>query len=204
MGGAASEQKNAPELPIGRFLKSKSLGGNRVTLSVVLREGTLFAFTPDVADWLLRHDWHADRSVDVPEWVPAMHPAHSILKSFGGLSLLSYSDEFPDDPIAEIDFGILSPDDTTAANWSRLLGSTLIGIGVGHNQHENVYSDAEGKIYGRSLMHDAFYLLGPSLLACLHNLLTRTRAKPMLRPDQNSIRLYGRTFDSTSDELHRY
>jgi hypothetical protein len=27
-----AEQKNAPELPIGRFLTSKSLGGNRVIL----------------------------------------------------------------------------------------------------------------------------------------------------------------------------
>jgi hypothetical protein len=30
------EQKNAPELPIGRFLKPKSLGGNRVILVVEL------------------------------------------------------------------------------------------------------------------------------------------------------------------------
>ena len=30
----ADEPKNAPELPIGRFLKSKSLGGNRVILVV--------------------------------------------------------------------------------------------------------------------------------------------------------------------------
>jgi hypothetical protein len=29
------EQKNAPELPIGRFLKSMSLGGNRVILDVI-------------------------------------------------------------------------------------------------------------------------------------------------------------------------
>jgi len=29
-----TEQKNAPELPIGRFLKSKSLGGNRVIFNV--------------------------------------------------------------------------------------------------------------------------------------------------------------------------
>jgi hypothetical protein len=29
------EQNNAPELPIGRFLKSKSLGGNRVILTVL-------------------------------------------------------------------------------------------------------------------------------------------------------------------------
>jgi hypothetical protein len=28
-------QKNAPELPIGRFLKPKSLGGNRVILDVL-------------------------------------------------------------------------------------------------------------------------------------------------------------------------
>jgi len=30
----ADEQKNAPELPIGRFLTSNSLGGNRVILAV--------------------------------------------------------------------------------------------------------------------------------------------------------------------------
>jgi len=30
-----AEQKNAPELPIGRFGKSKSLGGNRVILGVI-------------------------------------------------------------------------------------------------------------------------------------------------------------------------
>jgi hypothetical protein len=29
------EPKNAPELPIGRFVKSKSLGGNRVILAVM-------------------------------------------------------------------------------------------------------------------------------------------------------------------------
>ncbi len=32
----ADEQKNAPELPIGRFLKTKPLGGNRVILGVRL------------------------------------------------------------------------------------------------------------------------------------------------------------------------
>jgi hypothetical protein len=32
-------KKNAPELPIGRFLKSKQLGGNRVILVVI---STLF------------------------------------------------------------------------------------------------------------------------------------------------------------------
>jgi hypothetical protein len=34
----SGEQKNAPELPIGRFLKSKSLGGNRVILDVLQRD----------------------------------------------------------------------------------------------------------------------------------------------------------------------
>ena len=39
----SDEQKNAPELPIGRFLKSKSLGGNRVILGVELNR---FAYEP--------------------------------------------------------------------------------------------------------------------------------------------------------------
>ncbi|MEZ6104134.1 MAG: hypothetical protein R3E01_34770 [Pirellulaceae bacterium] len=40
---ARHTQKNAPELPIGRFLKSKSLGGNRVILVVLsLALGNVF------------------------------------------------------------------------------------------------------------------------------------------------------------------
>ncbi len=35
-GDQVTEQKNAPELPIGRFLQSKSLGGNRVISNVIL------------------------------------------------------------------------------------------------------------------------------------------------------------------------
>jgi hypothetical protein len=31
----SDNHKNAPELPVGRFLKSKSLGGNRVILAVI-------------------------------------------------------------------------------------------------------------------------------------------------------------------------
>jgi len=38
MDDKCDEQKNAPELPIGRFLKSKSLGGNRVILVVTRLE----------------------------------------------------------------------------------------------------------------------------------------------------------------------
>jgi hypothetical protein len=34
MASAHAEQENPPELPIGRFLKSTSLGGNRVILVV--------------------------------------------------------------------------------------------------------------------------------------------------------------------------
>ena len=33
--GRVDEPENAPELPIGRFLKAKSLGGNRVILVVL-------------------------------------------------------------------------------------------------------------------------------------------------------------------------
>ncbi len=36
--GRVDEPKNAPELPIGRFLKSESLGGNRVILTVRRQE----------------------------------------------------------------------------------------------------------------------------------------------------------------------
>jgi len=42
------EQENAPELPIGRFLKSKFLGGNRVILVVLVATILLAATAPVV------------------------------------------------------------------------------------------------------------------------------------------------------------
>ena len=177
---------------------------NRLIVGVILSEPTLFDFSPDVLAWLAQNGWHTDRAVDVPSWIPSQHCAHSILQSFGGLSFLSYDDEFPDEPTAELEFRPLTLKDKTATIWSRLLRSKVVGIGYGHNQHENVYADADGRIYGGSLMHDAFYLRGLTLPDCFHNLLTNTRARSMLRPDQRSVMLYGVTFTSASEEVYRY
>ena len=48
------EQKNAPELPIGRFGKSKSFGGNRVILAVLSLKALSFDNTLLVRRSLLR------------------------------------------------------------------------------------------------------------------------------------------------------
>ena len=164
----------------------------------------MFDFSENVTEWLRKQNWHGHRRIEVPAGIPSGHPAESILASFGGLSLLRPDDEFPDDPIVEIEFQSLPPHDKVVKTWSNLLRSTVVGIGYGHSQHEKVYVDSRGRMYADSLMHDAFYLHGISLADCLHNLLIGARAKPMLRPDQPSVRLYGKLFTKNSPEVFRY
>ncbi len=172
--------------------------------AIILRESALFDFSEDVTEWLRKHNWHEDRRIEVPAWIPSGHPAESILASFGGLVLLRPDDEFPDDPIVEIEFQLLPPNDKVVNTWSNLLRSTVVGIGYGHSHHEKLYVDSRGRLYAASLMHDAFYLRGISLADSLHNLLIDARAKPMLRPDQRSVRLYGQEFTRNSPEVFRY
>lgn len=52
----------------------------------------------------------------------------------------------------------------------------------------------DGRVFGNSVVHDAFYFLGIDLREALQRLLCGRRAIPMLRPDQTSITLYGDTF----------
>jgi len=63
-----NEQKNAPELPVGRFLKSKSLGGNLVIL-VVLRiqsHSLMETLNDSTIKWFYRSSTHWNtRVIDI-------------------------------------------------------------------------------------------------------------------------------------------
>jgi hypothetical protein len=148
--------------------------------------------------------WHPGRQVEVSAEVPAGHPAWEILKAFGGLVIPEREPEPGWPVIEEFVFGLLTPVPAIISDWERFLHSRLVGIAEVHSGHAELYIDATGRCFGLSLMHDAFYFHGSSFVDAVEGLLTRRRSRPMLRPGQSSVMLYGERYTATSPELYRY
>src|SRR5207302_10503693 len=123
--------------------------------------------------------------------VPAGQPARDVLAAFGGLVILEREPEDDWPLIEELVFGVLRPDPSITAVWGQLLRSRLVGIARVHADHAELYMDSAGRCFGRSLMHDAFYFRGDSFAEAAEGILLGKRARPMLRPGQSSVTLYG-------------
>jgi hypothetical protein len=124
-----------------------------------------------------------------PDWVPTDHPARTILRRKAGKSQ------------GRIDYKLLDRDDYSSCIpvWETLLGTRLIGIGEVDHGHEQLFLASDGRCFGESVVHDAFYYHAESLSLFQ---LFRRRSRPMLRPDQQSVDLYGITFTRDSPELY--
>lgn len=150
--------------------------------------------------------WYPGRSVPVPASIPTEHPAWNILAAFGGLVLLERDPE-PDPewtPIEELAFRALFPCPANTDLWGQLLGTRLVGIADVHNAHGEFYLAADGRCFGASCIHDAFYYHGATFAEAVEGILLRRRARPMLRPDQPSVTLYGDRFTAESPEVYWY
>ena len=147
--------------------------------------------------------WYPGRSVPVPTSVPRDHPAWEVLSALGGLTILRrYGPEWP--PIEELEFGPLDPCPDITGVWGGLLGSRLVGIAEVHNAHGELYLAADGRCFGSSRVHDAFYFEGESFAEAVEARLLGRWARPMLRPGQEYVTLYGERFTADSLELYRY
>jgi len=146
----------------------------------------------EVRHLFLAAGWRPARRVGVEDSVPEHHPAHNVLQEMGGLHVgeagcgieCASGDlifQFCDDP------EILSM-------WSELLGSQLIGVAKVCHGHGLLLMDEAGRCFGASLIHDAFYFEGPNFGEALKGKLLGYRSRPMLRPDQHQVYLYGDTF----------
>jgi hypothetical protein len=148
--------------------------------------------------------WFLGRNVPLSAAVPTDHPAAAILAAFGGLTVTpdrNVGEECaPDDLV----FGELYPDESITGVWARLLGTRLIGVAEVHHSHGELYVAADGRCFGRSCMHDAFYFEGASFAEAAERAMLGRRARPLLRPDQKSVDLYGIQFTADSPELYRY
>lgn len=157
-----------------------------------------------VVDLFVAAGWHPGRRVAVPSTVPADHVAASILAEFGGLIVNPYLRAGEECAPSNITFQTHGRDDAATGVWGALLRTVLVGIAEVHNGHGELYVAADGRCFGRSLIHDAFYFEGASFPIAAERMLLGRRAKPMLRPDQSVVTLYGFQYTPGSPETYRY
>jgi hypothetical protein len=149
--------------------------------------------------------WHPGRRMAVPPTVPADHPAAVVLAEFGGLTVARPEDDEGEEcALDNLAFGPLYPDPSILDGWAGLLGTRLVGIADIHHGHGEWYAAADGRVFGRSCIHDAFWLAGTSFADATERSLFGRRVQPMLRPDQPSVVLYGVRFTADSPSVYRY
>jgi hypothetical protein len=148
--------------------------------------------------------WHPGRSVRIFTDTPDDHPAYLALREFDGLRV---GESGPGLEVARSDIrfsSTLETDECVRDNWEQLLRTKLVWIAEVQNAHAALIMSASGQCYGCSLVHDAFFFTGRTLGEATERLLLGQRSRPMLRPEQNSVLLYGKTFPRGHPEIHDY
>jgi len=137
--------------------------------------------------------WRPARDVSVDDRVPEHHPAHDVLQEMGGLHVGQAGCGI-ECASSDLIFQFCDVAPEIVSTWSELLGSKLIEIAEVHNRHGLLLMDEAGRCFGASLIHDAFYFEGQNFDEALTRLLLGRRSRPMLKPDQQQVDLYGETF----------
>lgn len=146
--------------------------------------------------------WTSERGLYDTE-IGQSHPAFEILRSFQGLHLgLGNHGEMADDVANDIRFREIASRDKVIGKWSRLLDSELIGFADYHHDHGELYISQDGRVFCRSLMHDAFGYQADSFFEAIDGLLKGQRSLPMLRPDQKTVSWYGQTYRKGDSGLY--
>jgi hypothetical protein len=143
--------------------------------------------------------WYPGRQVAVPPAVPTDHQAAAILAAFGGLTVMPDREAGEECAPDDLAFHELFPDESITKVWAGLLGTQLVGVAETHRGHGELYVAADG----RSCVHDAFYFVGTSFAEAAERAMLGRRSRPLLRPDQMSVTLYGTRFTADSPEVYR-
>ena len=146
--------------------------------------------------------WYPSRTVRQLSSIPPDHPAAAILTQLGGLQVGTAG---PGQECATSDVAFRElPSNSTRDLWTRLLRTELIGIAEVHNAHGELYIDREGRCYGASQIHDAFWFEGSSFNEAIERMLLGRRSRPMLRPDQSVVRMYGETIRADDPRVYKW
>jgi SUKH-3 immunity protein len=147
--------------------------------------------------------WQPERQVAVPSSVPAEHPAAAIVAALGGLNVVPNRKSGEECAPNDLAFREVTLDDYINV-WATLLGTLLVGIAEVHDGHGELYVATDGRCFGRSCIHDAFYFEGQTFADAVERSLLGRRVRPMLLPDQPSVSLYGIQYTPDSPKLYRY
>ena len=147
--------------------------------------------------------WYPGRTVGISSSIPPDHPAAAVLTQFGGL-LIGTSGPGEECATSDIAFQEILLKDSGLDLWASLLRSDLVGVAEMSHAHEELYIDRNGRCYGASLMHDAFGFEGATFCEAIERRLLGRRSRPMLRPDQNSVRWYGEEIRAHDPRIYHW
>lgn len=163
---------------------------------------------PVLSDRLLPYFHEAGWSGPLVSSSHSNHPAISILANFNEIHL-----GFPQqDGNCDIEFESLSSIEhlegkqcRPSTEWAKLLDSKLVCFAEYDHSHGALLIGSCGRIFNRSLMHDAMSFLSTDFSTAIEGILFREDyGFPMLRPDQDSITWCGKTITKDSQNIYKY
>lgn len=157
----------------------------------------------EVRQLLLDAGWFPGRRVAT--LAPAGHPAAPILAALSGLRVGRVGHG---ETCARGDIAFMwldrAPDDGDIRQWSRLLGTVLVGIGEVHASHGDLWIASDGRCFGRSLVHQAFTFEGRDYAEAIERVLLGRRARPLIHPEQQSVTLYGDRYTRDHPDVYDF
>src|SRR5262249_54950187 len=104
---------------------------------------------------------------------------------------------------SDVRFCEVSPDESVTQVWGALLGTELVGVAEVHHAHSTLYIDTLGRGF-EACLHDVLCFAGASFGEAMEVLLLGRRARPMLRHDQPTVRMYGEDIAADHPSVYRY
>jgi hypothetical protein len=144
--------------------------------------------------------WLHGRRVPVPSFVSEHHQAHAVLAELGGLRLMVDHGGYE---ICEIEFQSLPEKSDLVTHWEEAFDTELVGVGELHNAHGELWMSGGGFLFGNSIVHEAFWLVGNGFAIALINILSKQRDRPMLLREGESVMLYGHRYTWNDPEVLR-
>lgn len=144
--------------------------------------------------------WFPGRRVRISARVPSDHSARAVLSSFAGLRV-GKSGPGLECSASDILFGDRDSEIDVEARWGSCLGVQLICVGAHHNEHGETFIDSRGRVFGASLMHDAFWFAGDSVWSGIESVLRGRRSRPVLHPSQDRVTMYGENYERGDPRL---
>jgi len=146
--------------------------------------------------------WFADRIVPGAGLSELSHPAAGIFSMFAGLHVEPTTAVGIECGTSDIAFELPDFDDASTTKWEAALRTRLVTIALVGNEHSGLLVATDGRCFELSYMHDCLGYLGQDFAESVERLLLGIRAKPMLRPDQDSVVMYGETYARNHPALY--